>query len=103
MGEDVWRQTRERIAESTLRVNYFIGTVRMICGKEFERGTRKFPPFAWRRMGHPADFAGGLGVTNCEHFGPNHGPSSKTVLGPATSRRPGAETNGERESWRAKA
>ncbi len=27
------RQTRERIAGSTVRVNYFIGTVRMRCGK----------------------------------------------------------------------
>jgi hypothetical protein len=35
MGKDEngLRQTRERIAESTLPVNYFIGTVRMRCGK----------------------------------------------------------------------
>jgi hypothetical protein len=31
--ESALRQTRERIAESTLPVNYFIGTVRMRCGK----------------------------------------------------------------------
>jgi hypothetical protein len=34
------RQTRERIAESTLRVNYFIGTVRMNCGKIAEIPTQ---------------------------------------------------------------
>jgi hypothetical protein len=31
--ESAMRQTRKRIAENTLRVNYFIGTVRMNCGK----------------------------------------------------------------------
>src|SRR6266481_2455783 len=32
-GEDELRNTRRKIAENTWRVNYFIGTVRMICGK----------------------------------------------------------------------
>jgi hypothetical protein len=40
-GEAVWRQTRGRIAESTLRVNYFNGTVRMNCGKIAEIPTRR--------------------------------------------------------------
>jgi hypothetical protein len=39
VGTGVW-QTRERIAESTLRVNYFIGTVRMNCGKIAEIPTQ---------------------------------------------------------------
>jgi hypothetical protein len=45
-------QTRERIAENALRVNYFIGTVRTICGKAFERERRNFPPFLPERVGH---------------------------------------------------
>jgi hypothetical protein len=35
------KQTRERIAENTRRVNYFIGTVRMGCGKLSERKSRQ--------------------------------------------------------------
>jgi len=35
------KQTRGRIAESTLRVNYFIGTVRMRCGKLSGRKSRQ--------------------------------------------------------------
>jgi hypothetical protein len=35
------KQTRKRIAESTRRVNYFIGTVRTVCGKIPESPTRK--------------------------------------------------------------
>ena len=40
-GEDELRYTRKIIAESTLRVNYFVGTVRMNCGKIAEIPTRR--------------------------------------------------------------
>jgi hypothetical protein len=58
MGEDVWRQTRERIAESTPRVNYYIGTVRMICGKVVGRNYAEIPSLRMAKMGHPACLRG---------------------------------------------
>ncbi len=40
-GEDELQYTRWRIAEIIRRVNYFIGTVRMSCGKVSERKRRQ--------------------------------------------------------------
>ncbi len=54
---DCYRQTRQRIAGSTLSVNYFIGTVRMRCGKsdwgqriEGEGTNLKTGPGGWSKF-----------------------------------------------------
>ncbi len=47
-GEDVIDDTRWSIAENTRRVNYFIGTVRMSCGKIAESPTRKYGVMQYR-------------------------------------------------------
>ncbi len=53
-GEDGLRNTRRSITGSAVRVNYFIGTVRMNCGKIAEIPTRT--PHVW--VGQPNSFPG---------------------------------------------
>jgi tetrahydromethanopterin S-methyltransferase subunit G len=58
-SEDELPYTRRRVAEITRRVNYFVGTVRISCGKSIGRRSRMIrgkskPPGARRRPVYPA-------------------------------------------------